>query len=448
MSKGLKGRGAARAGRGGDGRGGAIGPAGSAAAPERQRSGDTLALALMLFYLLATLALALMAVVTAELQRDFGLTASQIGLLTSVFMFVYGAVGIPAGALAARWGGRVLGLSAALFVAGSLVFGLSSSYGGFLAGRILQGLGGGMVLPVSSPVIARHLPPEARNRGWGIFATGKGSGALVALLVMPGVASLGGFRAVYLVTAGMAAVIAAVALSQRPVRALPVERAEAGSIQALGRTLGAVTLNARVLLLGLFNAASLAVGTGVLIWSPDFLQNEYASSAGVAAYLTAGLAVAQLIGGPTGAAAAARLGRMAVITGSMTAMAVAAALVPLVPGRVLVFIVVALVGFFSFTYFSPRFAMIPEVVGKPEEVGPASGLINLLGFGISMPAPWLFGLVLDHGLGYKAGYLVLAAFGMAGAAGSLFFRAGRAPAAAGPAGRAPAAAGGDHERSA
>jgi MFS family permease len=397
------------------------------AATGAPRGGDTLALALMLFYLLATLTLALMAVVTTELQQKFGLSASQLGLLTSVFMFAYGVVGIPAGVEAARWGGRVLAVSCALFVAGSLVFGLSSSYAGFLVGRVLQGLGGGMVLPVSSPVMARYLAPRARNRGWGIFATGKGLGALAGLLLMPSVATVGGFRAVYLVTAAMAVVIGAVALSQKPVRALPAEAVEATSFRALGRTLGTVALNGNVLLLGLFNAASLAVGTGVLIWTPDFLQGKYGSSVSVAAYLTAGLAVAQLIGAPTGAAGAIRWGRMPVITGSMVAMSVVTILVAVVPGRVLVFVMVALVGFFSLAYFSPRFAMIPEVVARPEQVGPASGLINLLGFGISTLAPWLFGLVLDRGLGYPAGYLVLAAFGVAGAVGSLFFKAGREP---------------------
>jgi MFS family permease len=93
----------------------------------RAQSGDALAFALMLFYLLSTLTLALMAVVSAELQRKFGLSASQVGLLTSAFMFAYGAVGIPAGAQAARWGGRVLVVSCALFVAGSVTFALSSS---------------------------------------------------------------------------------------------------------------------------------------------------------------------------------------------------------------------------------------------------------------------------------------------------------------------------------
>jgi len=57
-------------------------------------------------------------------------------------------------------------------------------------------------------------------------------------------------------------------------------------------------------------------------------------------------------------------------------------------------------------------------------VGPASGLINLLGFGISTLAPWLFGVVLDRGSGYIVAYVVLAAFGFAGAAGSVLFKVG------------------------
>jgi MFS family permease len=394
------------------------------------RAGDTLAFTLMVFYLMSTLTLALMAVVTSELQDTFGFSASQIGLLTSIFMFAYGAVGIPAGVAAARWGGRVLGISCAFFVLGSLVFGLSSSYAGFMVGRLLQGLGGGMVVPVSSPIIARFLRPEARNRGWGVFASGKGLGALVALLAMPSVAALGGYRAVYMATAGIALVVGAFALAQKPVLAKPIESREETSIRALGRALGTVVVNKRVLLLGLFNAASLAVGTGVLMWTPDFLSAKYGTSAQMAAYLTAGLAIAQTLGAPAGAVGAIRWGRMRVIVGCMVAMSIATALVPVVGTTAGVFIMVMLVGLFSLAYFSPRFAMIPEVVPRPEHVGPASGLINALGFVISMLAPWLFGLALDRGLGYSAGYLLLAAFGVAGVIGAAFFKAPRSQPAA------------------
>jgi MFS family permease len=224
----------------------------------------------------------------------------------------------------------------------------------------------------------------------------------------------------------MALVVGAVALAQRPVRAKPVESKQSTSTRALGRALGTVAVNKRVLLLGLFNAASLAVGTGVLMWTPDFLSAEYGTSAQMAAYLTAGLALAQTVGAPAGAIGAVRWGRMRVIIWCMVAMTIATALVPLVPTTVAVFVMVMLVGLFSLAYFSPRFAMIPEVVPGPEHVGPASGLINAVGFVISMAAPWLFGLALDKGLGYSAGYLVLAAFGAAGVVGAMFFKAPRA----------------------
>ncbi|MBC7292904.1 MAG: MFS transporter, partial [Thermoleophilia bacterium] len=238
----------------------------TATKPIRAR-GDALALSLMAFYLLSTLTLALMAVVTPELQQRFGLSASQLGLLTSVFMFAYGAVGIPAGVEAARWGGRVLAVSSVCMVIGSLVFAFSSSFGGFAVGRLLQGVGGGMVVPVCSPVIACHLQPDDRNRGWGIFATGKGLGALVSLLLMPSVAQLGGFRAVFVTTAVLALLVGGLTLSRWEVRALPPGGDEV-SFRVASRSLRAVVFNRRVLLLGLFNAASLAVGTGVLIWTP------------------------------------------------------------------------------------------------------------------------------------------------------------------------------------
>ena len=402
------------------------------------RRGDALALTLMIFYLMSTLTLALMAVVTPELQRRFGLSGSQIGLLTSAFMVAYGVVGIPAGVAAARWGGRALAVSCAFFVLGSVLFALSSPYAGFVLGRVLQGLGGGMVVPVSAPLLAHGLAPGRRNRGWGVFASGKGAGALVALLVMPSVATLGGFRAVFLVTAGLALVIGVAALAQRPVRALPGHPEERTSFRALGSTLRAVAVNRCVLLLGLFNCASLALGTGVLMWTPDFLHQTYGASVGVAAYLTAGLAMAQLVGAPAGAAGAARLGRMPVIAGSMVVMTIACVLVPVVPGELVAFVMVVVVGFASLAYFSPRFAMVPEVVARPEQVGPATGFINALGFGLSMLAPWLFGLVLDSGHGYFVGYLVLAAFGAAGALGVLAFRV-PAPATAPGAGGAPGA---------
>jgi len=397
-----------------------------------------MAFTLMFFFAMSALTLSLLPVVAAELRQRFALSASEIGLLTSVFMFAYGGIGIPAGATAARWGGRVLAASAACFVIGSLVFGLSSSMAGFLVGRGLQGLGGGMVVPVCSPVLAHMVAYHRLNRAWGIFGTGWGAGIMLALLIMPSVAGAGGYRAVFLTTAGLGLAVGGAALSQRAIRALPQHPEGATTLRALGRALGAAAVNRRILLLGLFNGAGLAVGVGVLVWTPGFLHIKFGSSESVAAYLTAGLGLTQLVANPLGAASAARRGKLTVILGSLAAMTVATALVPVVPGLWLVFVFVVLAGFFTMTYFAPLFGLVPEVVSRPEHVGPATGFINIVGFAVSLLTPWIFGLLLDTlgsgaagtgpggsggaGRGYVAGYLFLAAFAAAGVAGAVGFR--------------------------
>ena len=76
---------------------------------------------------------------------------------------------------------------------------------------------------------------------------------------------------------------------------------------------------------------------------------------------------------------------------------------------------VLLAGFFSMTYFPPMLSYMPEVVDKPWQVGPATGLNTALGFAGSMLFPWFFGLMLDAGdssrASYIVGYLMLAVFG-------------------------------------
>ena len=47
-------------------------------------------------------------------------------------------------------------------------------------------------------------------------------------------------------------------------------------------------------------------------------------------------------------------------------------------------------------------------------VGVASGLLNGVGFLGALVSPWLFGLLLDVGWGYRAGYLLLSAMASVG----------------------------------
>jgi MFS family permease len=143
--------------------------------------------------------------------------------------------------------------------------------------------------------------------------------------------------------------------------------------------------------------------------------------------------VAQFVGNPLGAIASERWGKFGVIIGSMAVMVVVTALVGIVPGVPLAFVMVLLAGFFSMTYFPPMISYLPEVVHKPWQVGPATGLNTALGFVGSMLFPWLFGLLLDAGgdshESYIGGYIMLAVFGAAAALGMAFFRSRGRPAA-------------------
>ena len=67
---------------------------------------------------------------------------------------------------------------------------------------------------------------------------------------------------------------------------------------------------------------------------------------------------------------------------------------------------VLLAGFFSMSYFPPMLSYMPEVVAKPWQVGPGTGLNTALGFGGSMLFPYFFGLILDGGGSSRASYIV------------------------------------------
>jgi MFS family permease len=107
-------------------------------------------------------------------------------------------------------------------------------------------------------------------------------------------------------------------------------------------------------------------------------------------------------------------------------MTAVAALTGIVPGITLVFGMVVVAGFFSMFFFPAMMGYIPEIVKKPQEVGPATGITTVMGFAGSLVAPWLFGRILDVGgrsaHSYLGGFLMLAAFPVAAVIGMLFFR--------------------------
>lgn len=93
------------------------------------------------------------------IAKDFGESPIHLKLaLTSYLLAI--AVFLPAsGWLADRYGSRtIFRLAIALFTAGSILCGLSSSIGALVLARVVQGIGGAMMVPVGRLVILKSVP--------------------------------------------------------------------------------------------------------------------------------------------------------------------------------------------------------------------------------------------------------------------------------------------------
>ena len=73
------------------------------------------------------------------------------------------------------WFCKILGrktyfiFSTILFTVASLLCGLSTSFGMIIFSRILQGIGGGGLLPISQAILLENFPPEKRGNAMAVF---------------------------------------------------------------------------------------------------------------------------------------------------------------------------------------------------------------------------------------------------------------------------------------
>ncbi|HET9345171.1 MAG TPA: MFS transporter [Candidatus Limnocylindrales bacterium] len=105
-----------------------------------------------------------------------------------------------AGRMADVWGARRLFLGAlGLFVAGSFVAGAAQSIDQLIAGRVVQGIGGGILVPVGTAVASHLFEGHARPRALGVIGAltflGMAAGPFVGAAILGGFDAEGGLTA-------------------------------------------------------------------------------------------------------------------------------------------------------------------------------------------------------------------------------------------------------------
>ena len=165
--------------------------------------------------------LPVLSIYAAELE---GATPLLIGLAVGAYGLTQAALQIPLGALSDRIGRVPIILTGLiLFALGSLIAATADSVWGVVAGRFLQGAGA--ISSTLTALLADTTRVEVRTRSMAIYGAGVGSSIVLALVLGPVIAGIGGVQALFLACAVMAG-IAALMLGILPARPKVVPPAE------------------------------------------------------------------------------------------------------------------------------------------------------------------------------------------------------------------------------
>ena len=105
------------------------------------------------------------------LSHDLHSTISQVQWVVTGYLLALAAVIPVSGWAARRFGAKQVYLaSLVLFTAGSAACGLSTSLGMLVAFRVLQGAGGGMIMPLAQLIMAQVAGPQRMGRVMGVVS--------------------------------------------------------------------------------------------------------------------------------------------------------------------------------------------------------------------------------------------------------------------------------------
>jgi EmrB/QacA subfamily drug resistance transporter len=130
-------------------------------------------------------------VAISTIMNVFNADTGSVEWVSTIYMLALGVVVPLSGWMGDKFGYKRLYIgSMAVFVFGSLLCGLSWNIDSLIAARVIQALGGGMIMPTTMSMIYRMVPRDKIGGGMGIFG--------VALLVAPALGpTVGGYLVEY-----------------------------------------------------------------------------------------------------------------------------------------------------------------------------------------------------------------------------------------------------------
>lgn len=246
-----------------------------------------------------------------SLTQAVPMTDAQFGLLTSVFLWVYGLLSPFAGFLADRFNrSRLIVFSLLVWSLLTWLTGHARSFEGLIVVRALMGLSEAAYLPAALALIADYHRGSTRSLATGIHMTGLSVGTGLAG-IGGWVAQKHGWSAAFDVFGlfGIAYAVGLLFVLRDPVRESGVVASNADQPR-LGQALTSLFSSRSFLLLLVFWGLLALAGWAVMGWMPAFFKEQFKLDQGAAGIsATSFLAVAMFVGKLVGGAWADRWSR-------------------------------------------------------------------------------------------------------------------------------------------
>ena len=340
-----------------------------------------------------------------DLQDELGLSELELSIVVSVPVLLGSLMRIPLGALADRYGGRVV-FTALMAYTPLPLMGLAlwhDSLATVLALGFLLGFAGAS-FAVGVPFVNRWFPPERQGAALGIYGAGMG-GTVLGGLTAPTIADEFGLSAPFWLATVLVAVTAAAFFAlARDAPAPP----RAGPRPSMFSSLSIFRTSGRAWALTLFYFLAFGGFVALFLYLPKLLTSVHDLTKADAGARAAGFALLAVIGRPLGGWLADRVGAERVLAASFSATAALAlvlaftyeSMAPLTAACLTLAVALG-------TGTGAVFKLVAEWF--PDRVGGVTGVVGAAGGLGGFFPPLVMAAVFEITGGYFVGFALMAA---------------------------------------
>ncbi|OMP92082.1 MFS transporter [Raoultella terrigena] len=362
--------------------------------------------------------------VMGELEKEFGLSGTQLGLMNSVFYFSYALLQVPAGILGDKIGKKkVLIPGFLLFGAFTAVTGWAKSWSTLLFARVVTGAGEGTYYGPQYGISSEQIPKKYRSLGSAIINSGMAFGIALGLMASSWLVYDQGYswRTPFFVMSlptlltGLAIWLFVKEKKRQPV--------EAGGVAKPKSKFTDLFKNRNLLLVYLMVFCSLFGFFVILTWLPYYLQSERGIAGSETGFITSLVAWISIPGALLFSSLSDHLGKRKPLILVLVPVAILSMLsiiwMPNMTGVIVALCVYGLVG--KLALDPVLVALVADSVDE-NNYSSAFGLFNFIGMSSSILAPVIAGAARDMTGSLASSFYVSAALLVVGLVGMLFLK--------------------------